>query len=353
MSGNPHFRFWLGTFVVFGILLWLLSGTLTPFVLGAGIAYLLDPLADRLEGWGMRRWVAAAMILGGFFLILALALILLFPLLQDQVVQFISRFPEYLRTLEATLRPWLERLQARLPEGAIQNIGDAAGASSGKAVEFAGNILKNLWSGGLAVVDLLSLILITPLVAFYMLRDWVRMLASIDDMLPRRHAETIRQQARASDEIIAGFIRGQSLVCLLLGIFYAVGLTLAGLHFGLLIGFATGLLSFVPFIGVMLGCVVGLATAFVQFDEWSRIALVAGIFALGQFIEGNFITPKLVGERVGLHPVWVIFALLAGGTLFGFTGVMLAVPVTAVVGVLVRFALGRYKASDYYRGPAD
>jgi predicted PurR-regulated permease PerM len=201
------------------------------------------------------------------------------------------------------------------------------------------------------LVNLLSLVIVTPIVAFYLLTDWDRMVARLDSWLPRPHVETLRGLAREMDDAMAGFIRGQAVVCLLLGLFYAIGLSLAGLNFGLLIGLAAGILSFIPYVGSFIGFVLSISVAFVQFwPDWVHIAAVAAIFAAGQFIEGNFLSPKLVGNRVGLHPVWLMFALFAFGYLFGFAGLLMAVPLAAAVGVLTRFALRKYLSSPFYLG---
>ena len=202
----------------------------------------------------------------------------------------------------------------------------------------------------MAFANLISLLVITPVVAFYLLRDWDRLIARIDTWLPRDHAETIRERVREVDRTLAGFLRGQGTVCLILGLFYAIALSIAGLDFGLVVGLVAGLLSFIPYVGAIIGLVLSVGLALLQFDDWLRVAIVAGIFFVGQAVEGNFLTPKLVGESVGLHPVWIIFGLLAGGALFGFVGVLLAVPAAAVIGVGVRFALDRYLQSPYYRG---
>jgi predicted PurR-regulated permease PerM len=204
-----------------------------------------------------------------------------------------------------------------------------------------------------ALFQLISLVVITPLVSFYLLRDWDRIVERIDAYLPRGSAPAIHDQFGKIDRTLAGFIRGQATVCLILGAFYAVGLSLVGLEFGLLIGLGTGLISFIPYFGMMVGLAVGISVALAQFSGLGSVALVAAVFAVGQVAEGNFLTPKLVGDRVGLHPVWVIFALLAGGTLFGFTGILLAVPAAAVIGVLVRFTLESYRDSRLYEGLGD
>ena len=215
-------------------------------------------------------------------------------------------------------------------------------------LSWATDIVAGVLSGGAAVANTLSLIIITPVVTFYLLRDWDNIAATVDGWLPRAQAPTIRELASEVDRTLAGFLRGQGTVCLLLGVFYAIGLTVAGLDFGLVIGLIAGLLSFIPYVGSIVGLLLSVGLAFLQFDDWLRVAVVAGIFFVGQALEGNVLTPRLVGGRVGLHPVWVIFAILAGGTLFGFVGVLLAVPVAAVIGVGTRFALTRYLDSPYY-----
>jgi len=207
--------------------------------------------------------------------------------------------------------------------------------------------------GGAALFNTISLLVVTPLVAFYLLRDWDRITAAVDGWLPRDHAPEIRGLARDIDGILAGFVRGQGTVCLFLAVFYGLGLHFVGLEFGLLVGLVTGAISFVPYFGMLIGMVTALGIAFVQFNDWTGFAMVIGVFAAGQVIESFFLTPKLVGERVGLHPVWVIFALMAGGAVFGFTGVLMAVPVAATIGVLVRFVVARYLGSELYRGADD
>jgi predicted PurR-regulated permease PerM len=230
---------------------------------------------------------------------------------------------------------------------------DAArtGDLAGKAAGWLAGLAGSFWSGGLAVVNMISLLIVTPIIAFYLLTDWDRIVATVDGWLPRPHLETLRRLAREIDDAMAGFIRGQGTVCIFLGLFYAMGLSFAGLSFGLLIGFTAGLLSFIPYAGSFIGGVAAIGVALVQFwPEWPNVAIVAAVFFAGQFIEGNFLSPKLVGTRVGLHPVWLMFALFAFGYLFGFVGLLLAVPLAAAAGVLVRFGISQYLASPLYLG---
>ncbi len=350
-----QWRFWAWTFAIFILLVWLLRSMLAPFVAGMAVAYLLDPVVDRLERRHVPRWAATTLVLIGFVLALALALLLLVPLIQDQVVQLIHMAPEWVAWAKKEVLPTVQRWLKRLSPSDVQKLREAAGDYAGTAVGWTAEILRNVVDRGIALVDILSVIFITPIVAFYLLRDWDRLIAAVDGWLPRHHADTIREQARAVDTTLAGFVRGQATVCLALGTFYALALTAAGLDFGLVIGMISGLLSFIPFVGTLFGFVASVGIALFQFDETWRIGLVVGLFLFGQAIEGNVLTPKLVGDKVGLHPVWVIFALMAGGALFGFVGVLLAMPVAAVLGVLTRFLLKRYTDSSFYRGhgPAE
>lgn len=342
--------FWLIGLAIFALLLYLLRDILLPFVAGMAIAYLLDPVCDKLEEWGLSRTWATAGLTVFFVLAAAAVIVLAVPLIAQQLVDFAENLPQYLNALRRELSRLLTALQARMDVGMIERFQATLADSAGKLVDWATGFLLGMLSGGVALANLLSLIVITPIVAFYLLRDWDRIVARVDTWLPRHHAPTIRELARQADDRLAGFVRGQGTVCLILGIAYAIALTLAGLNFGLVIGLVAGLLSFIPYVGAIIGMVLSIGVALVQFDDWLRVALIAAIFFGGQMIEGNILTPKLVGGRVGLHPVWVIFALLAGGALFGFVGVLLAMPVATVIGVLMRFALDRYKASALYHG---
>jgi len=348
-------RIWgaIAGLVALGLLVYLLSGMLMPFVAGLLVAYFLDPLADRLERAGCSRTLAVALIVAAFFLAAVILLVLLIPVLHTQVTGFIERVPAYVDALRAQLGPLLDRLAAVLPDHALDQLRAAAGSQAGGALQWLGGLIGGVLQGGAALIGLLSLVVITPLVAFYMLRDWDRIIRHVDDLLPRHIAGTVREQAAEIDRTLAAFVRGQATVCLLLAAFYGIGLSLVGLEFGLIVGIGTGLISFVPYFGMGLGLVVGLGIALAQFATWGPIALVAAVFAAGQVIEGNFLTPRLVGGRVGLHPVWVIFAVLAGGSLFGFTGVIIAIPTAAAAGVLVRFAIARYRRSLLYTEGGD
>lgn len=350
MTKQRQNLYWLLAFAVFLVAVYLLRSILLPFVLGIAVAYFLDPVADWLERRRLSRTLAATLLTIVFLVGVGLFFALLVPLLQSQLFGFVGRIPAYAEMFRTVAEHALSMVQANLSEEAVARLREAAGGLASATVRWLGDAILGLWSGGLALVNLLSLAVITPIVTFYLLRDWDRIVSRIDLWLPRDHAGTIREQAKLVDETLAGFVRGQGLVCLGLGTFYAIALSLAGLEFGVIVGLGTGLISFVPYFGMLVGLCASVGLAFAQFDTWQPIAIVAAIFVIGQIVEGNFVTPKLVGDRVGLHPVWMIFALLAGGALFGFLGVLLAVPAAATIGVLVRFLLSRYTGSRLYLG---
>ncbi len=350
MTRERRIGIWLGGLAAFLAVLWLLSDIMMPFVAGMAVAYFIDPLADRLERAGASRTLATTVIVIGFFVVAGGGLVLLFPLLQGQVVALFALIPDVIDALRAQVQPILAELRADLPPEALDKLRQAAGTYAGDAMQWVTGFLAGLWSGGLALFNTLSLMIITPVVAFYLLRDWDLIVAYVDGLLPRDAAPTIREQVLEIDRTVAGFVRGQATVCLVLAVWYGAGLTVLGLDAGLLVGLGAGLISFIPYIGATVGFLVGVGLAAAQFSEWLQVALVGGVFVIGQVAESYVLTPKLVGDRVGLHPVWIIFALLAGGALFGFTGVLLAVPVAAVIGVLVRFAVARYRVSRLYDG---
>lgn len=343
-------KVWGIVLIAFVAILVLLKSILLPFVAGMAIAYLLDPLCDRLEAMGASRTVATSIVTAVFAIVVILLLLLIVPLAVQQVIAFLGSLPDFIARTQDRLMPLYVELQHRLNLPDVTELGGIARNRLGTALSWLAGLLEGVVGQGLALANLLSLIFITPVVAFYLLRDWDRLVAKIDDLLPRDHATVIRQQAALANQTLAGFARGQSTVCVILALYYSTVLMLVGLPFGIIVGLLAGLLTFIPYVGSLTGFVVSMAIAIGQFDNWWSIGLVAILFGAGQVVEGNFLTPKLVGDRVGLHPVWVIFALLAGGALFGFVGLLLAVPVAAVVGVLVRFSIARYRASKLYLG---
>ena len=353
MTLQRQIGFWLLALALVVLSLVVLRDVLLPFVAGIVLAYLLDPMADRLQRLGLSRLVASVAILILFVLLFAFVLVLLAPIVANQLAAFAGKLPGYAERLLVLLSeqgaPLLEKLGAG---GLVADAQKSLGEIVKEGASWAGKLLGSLWSGGQAVVSILALMVITPVVTFYLLVDWDDMIAKVDSWLPRNHRDVIRELAAEIDTAIAGFIRGQAIVCLLLGLFYAISLTFLGVNFGALIGLISGFLSFVPYVGSLIGLLLSVGVALVQFwPDWFMPLIVLAVFVTGQFLEGNVIAPKFVGEAIGLHPVWLMFALLAFGSLFGFVGLLVAVPLAAIIGVLARFALRQYLASPLYHGP--
>lgn len=333
------------------LLLVLLSGILLPFLVGMAAAYVLDPVADRLQRLGFGRTTATLALTVLFFAALVPLVVLVLPVIVDQLAQLATQLPGYLEELRARAVRLFNLLNRQdLIEGlSVQGL---VARFSERVMSFAGAAAANVVQSSLAVLNLLSLLFVTPIVTFYLLRDWDRMVEAVRRVIPPRALPATRRLAGEIDLVLAGFLRGQGIVCLFLASFYAVGLSLVGLQHGAIIGLLTGLFSFIPYVGMLVGVAVGLTVAAFQFGAALPVALVAGVFALGQAIEGNFLTPRVVGSRVRLHPVWVIFAVLAGTALFGLVGTFLATPAAAAIAVLVRFGVGRWRASPYFAEPA-
>jgi predicted PurR-regulated permease PerM len=339
----------VGVAVVFWLVLELFASVLLPFVAAAGVAYFLDPLASRLERAGVRRALGAGLLI---FALLALGLLfalLLYPLIIAQLGILISRVPSYILMVRDLSNDAIASLQERLgPEFFDDRVRELVSSQAGAMLSFLTSALRQLVGGGFALFNVLTLMVVTPIVAFYLLRDWPGVVARIDGWLPRRYEAVLRAQAREVDRILSAWLRGQALCCVVLALYYAMALSAVGLDLGLIVGLSSGLLSFIPYVGTVTGCITSLALASAQFQSWTGVGLVAGVFVLGQALEGYVIYPRFLGDRVELHAVWVIFALFAGGAAFGFVGVLLAVPVAATIGVLCRFWLRRYLASPLY-----
>ena len=343
--------FWTGSLLVFGFLLWLFSSILLPFAVGMTLAYFLDPVADKLERVGLSRLLATLTILVTFIIIFVAFIMLVVPILATQIVDFSSNVPAYIARLQSLATEqnlaWLHDKLGIDAASLQKNIGTILGS----ATTIGTTVLTSLWTSAGTVINVASLFVITPVVAFYTLLDWDNMVAKVDSWVPRDQVQTVRTIGNDVNTAIAGFIRGQGLVCIILGTIYASGLIMTGLNFGLLIGMAAGLMSFIPYVGAIIGLSLALVVAIVQFwPDWIMLAAVGAVFVFGQFLEGNILSPKLVGESIGLHPVWLMFSLFAFGSLFGFVGLLVAVPASAAIGVLVRFAIARYMASPLYHG---
>lgn len=355
MTLTRQMTFWVLTLLAVVLVLYVLREILLPFVAGMALAYLLDPTSRRVEQLGVGRGIAALIIMALVIVILVAVAMVVLPVIGDQIGAFLDNLPHYIRRLQSLVsdpnRPWLARLFGGNFPDAGKSIDALVTQGSGWITAFLGS----LWSGGRALFSVLSLLVITPVVAFYLLCDWARVEATVDGWIPLPHRATARGLAGEIDQPIAGFVRGQALICLILALYYAIGLTLAGLNFGFSIGLLTGLLGFIPFVGVLTGFLIAFVVAIAQFwPDLTSIAMVIGVFVIGLTLDNYVLSPKLVGSRVGLHPVWLIFALIAFGYLFGIVGLLVAVPLAASIGVLVRFALRKYHASPIYtgRGPA-
>lgn len=345
---NRNWMFWIALFILFCLSVYVLRSVLLPFVAGIVIGYLLDPCASRFEKWGMNRTLATFLVLFLVVIFLVPAIILLVGVIDEQLGRFISVVPQYISSFVKKIDPFINEVHEQFPSLEADKLKLYLRNNIANSLKIVGGVLRGIITSGFALFNLISLLLITPVVTFYMLRDWDKFLAKIDSLLPRSSKKSIREQARQIDKTLAGFLRGQLSVCVLLGTYYSLGLHFVGLDLGLLVGFIAGIISFIPYVGSIVGFILSIGIAFAQFDTMMPIMQVVLVFVTGQFIEGNFLTPKLVGDNVGLHPVWVMFALLAGGVLLGFLGLMIAVPVAAIIGVLLRHAIDNYKKSSLY-----
>jgi len=341
---------WSAVLVALVAFLLVFSEILPPFIFGAAIAYFCDPVADWVERRGLSRLAATAAVLFMAILIFALLAVAVLPLLLDQFSALMRNLPGYIDTLRGRVEGLMGTIEAVTPaDESKPSVKPAAEQLRDAATGIGGKLLQSIWSGGVAFVSALAIVVVTPVVAFYLLLDWDRLVASVDDLIPRRHLGETRGLARDIDDVLAGFMRGQFLVCIIQGTFYAIALSLIGLDFALIVGMISGMASFIPYVGAILGLTLSMGLAFTQFwGDWASIAMVLGIFVAGQAVEGNILSPWLVGNSVGLHPVWLIFSLAAFGSLFGFAGLLLAVPAAAVIGVLTRYAVGRYQDSTLY-----
>ena len=339
-------KYWGIAAAVFLLLMWLMGNVLVPFLVGGAIAYFLDPVADRLQRLGLSRVLSTALIMLMLFLVIVLLVLAVIPTLIQQTTALVNAAPEISRNLQTFLTERFPELsdETSIMRKTLADIGDFIQSKGG-------DLAQGVLTSAMSVISAIVFIVVVPVVAFYLLLDWDKMVARVDAMIPRDHIFTVRRLAREVDEVLAGFVRGQLTVCFVLGAYYSVALMLAGLQFGLVVGAIAGAVTFIPYVGAIIGGVLAIGLALFQFwGDWVAIGIIAAIFAFGQFIEGNILTPKLVGDSVGLHPVWLLLALSAFGSLLGFAGMLIAVPVAAVLGVLLRFAIGQYQGSLLYRG---
>lgn len=347
---QKSFQFWTLIAVAALVFILLFKGIMLPFVIGIVIAYLLNPFVEKLERRNIPRWLSSIVILGVFFIVAIIGLLIAVPVLIREMVAFIKMTPDLFRSFQIWLEtavPFIDFPQWDDPKDAL----DKALASDklGGALDVGKNFLGNILQGAMGVIGFLSLLVLTPIVAFYLMIDWPRVINNVRSLIPQKSMPRATAIFRDIDKSLSGFIRGQLTVCFLLGGFYAIALSLLGLDYGFFVGIAAGVLSIIPYVGSAFGLVASVGLAFYQFGGWAYPAMALAIFAVGQLVEGNYLTPKLVGGSVGLHPLWVIFVLMAGGALLGLLGMIIAVPVAAVIGVLLRYAIADYKNSSYYK----
>lgn len=351
MSLQNQIRIWLILLAMTVLALWLFRGILLPFILGMVLAYLLDPVADKLESWKFSRFWASMVILALALAVFITAFLLVVPLALQQAIGLALRLPGYVNQLQQLASERVPELFASLGEERVVQFQNTLAELLNQGIGIVGGLLAQVMQSGLTLINALAVMLVTPVVAFYLLLDWDRMSKTFDSMLPRTYATDIRSILDEIDTAMSGVIRGQGTVMITLSVFYGVSLSVAGLNYGIAIGLTTGLLSFVPYVGFLTGFVLSMGVAIVQFwPDGVWIAVIFGIFLVGQFIEANVLYPKFVGNSIGVHPVWLMFALFAFGLIFGLIGIVLAMPMIAITGVLVRFAVKKYKSSVLYLG---
>jgi predicted PurR-regulated permease PerM len=342
----------VGLMVVAWLALQLFASVLAPFVAAAGIAYVLDPPTTRLTRLGLGRGIAALLVILALLAAVLLFALLLYPLILQQIGLLLGRIPQYVQLLQRWAREVITDLQTNFGSDVVNDkLRDLVSGQAGNMLTVMASALTSVTGAGFAIFNVLTLAVVTPVVGFYLLRDWPRVVGMVNSWLPHRYADAIRTQAREVDRILSAWVRGQALCCLILALYYASALTVAGLDLGLIVGMAAGLLSFIPYVGSISGGVTALGLALAQFPHWQGVIVVGGVLVAGQILEGYVLYPRFLGDRVELPAVWVIFALFAGGAAFGFLGVMLAVPVAATIGVLCRYWLRRYLASPLYLDP--
>jgi predicted PurR-regulated permease PerM len=342
----------IGLLVVAWLALQLFASVLAPFVAAAGIAYVLDPPTTRLTRLGLARGLAALLMIVALLAGVLIFILLLYPLILQQIGLLLGRIPQYVQLMQRWASEVITDLQQNFGSDVVNDkLRDLVSSQAGSVLTFLATALTSVTGAGFAIFNVLTLAIVTPVVGFYLLRDWPRLIGMVDSWLPHRYADVIRAQAREVDRILSAWVRGQALCCIILALYYALALTVVGLDLGLIVGMAAGLLSFIPYVGSITGGLTSLGLAMAQFPHWRGVIAVGCVLIIGQILEGYVIYPRFLGDRVELPAVWVIFALFAGAAAFGFLGVMLAVPVAATIGVLCRFWLRRYLASPLYLDP--
>ncbi|OJW54065.1 MAG: hypothetical protein BGO67_08360 [Alphaproteobacteria bacterium 41-28] len=350
MTKNRPIWLWVGLGAIIVGSLYYLQSILMPFLTGLLVAYAMNPAVRRLEKWGIPRNAGTILMILSFFLLIGLLLFIAIPFIQTELLRLAFHVPQYGQRMMIALKPLLDEASAYIKPQDIERLRELASTYLGDVITWGIKLLAGILTSGLALANLISLIVITPIVAFYFLRDWNKIIQTIDLWLPRPYEPTLRRLFKEMNANIGGFAKGQALVCLMVGLYYMIALTLANLDFSVVVGMVIGVVAFIPYVGALFGFMLSMGIAFAQFTEWTSIGIVAGIFVVGQTLEAYLLIPYFVGDRIGLHPVWVLFALLAGGVLYGFVGILFALPVAAAVGVLVRHGLALYLKSPYYLG---
>lgn len=347
---NRQTWLWIGFSIVSVGILYLLQGILMPFLTGLLVAYAMSPAVRRFEKWGLSRTLGTSLMILSFFLLIGLLLFIAIPFIQTELLHFASRVPQYGERIMTGLKPFLDEAALYIEPTDIERLRNLGSTYLVDVITWGLKLLAGILTGSLALANLISLIVITPVVAFYFLRDWDKIIQKIDDWLPRPYEPTLKRLFIEINVSIGGFAKGQALVCLSVALYYSIGLTLANLDFSVVVGMIIGVLAFIPYVGAIMGLLLSTGIALAQFTEWSSVGIVMGIFAIGQTLEGYLLIPYFVGDRIKIHPVWVIFALLAGGVLYGFVGILFALPAAAAIAVLVRYGLEVYLKSPYYLG---
>jgi predicted PurR-regulated permease PerM len=352
LSAKSQLTFWGITSALFIAFIWIFKAVLTPFVLGMVIAYLLNPLVKRFSTRGIKRTTSTIIILSLFFVVVTAIIIVVAPIVARESAELIKALPGYLDRIIELVQPYIAWFQEVTGQGSLEDAKAFLKDNISKILSVTGGVAGSLVAGGQAVIGMATTIVITPLVAFFMMKEWPAITDWVEDLIPRDKEKMIKDLIKQIDAKLSGFIRGQLSVAFFLGLIYAIALTIAGLNYGFLIGVVAGVLSIIPLVGSTIGLIVAVTIAWFQAGELNYVLIIAAIFFVGQIVEGNILSPKLLGDSVGLHPLWILFALMAGGSLFGILGMLLAVPVAAIVGVLVGFAIMQYKASPLYKKKA-
>jgi predicted PurR-regulated permease PerM len=352
VSAKTQMTFWGVSIALFIAFIWIFKAVLTPFVLGIVIAYLLNPLVKRFSTKGIKRTTSTLIILSLFFTAVTAIIILVAPVIAKESAELIDKMPNYLDNFFKLIQPYIAWFQETIGQGSVEDAKVFLKENASKILSISGGVAGSLAAGGQAIVGMMTTLVLTPLVAFYMMKEWPAITDWVENLIPRDKEKMIKDIIHQIDVKLSGFIRGQLTVAFFLGIIYAVALTIAGLDYGFLIGIGAGVLSIIPLVGSTVGLLVSVGVAWFQAGEVDYVLIIAAIFIVGQIIEGNILSPKLLGDSVGLHPLWILFALMAGGSMFGILGMILAVPVAAVIGVLVGFAILQYKKSPLYKKKA-